>query len=77
MSQRDWTTTMTAVAVGVIAGIVGLLVLAAVLSSTGRTGGEWVGTAALGLAILGGVELNNLRKKRRNTRAFAEPPRRR
>lgn len=72
--MRDWTSTMTAVAVGVIAGVVGLIVLAAILASTGRDGGDWVALVALGAAILGGVELNNLRKKRRAERALRQPP---
>lgn len=71
--MRDWTSTMTAVAVGVIGGIIGLIVLAAVLSASGRSAGQWALTAALVLVCLGIAGLSNLRSKHRAQRVQRHP----
>lgn len=74
MSQRDWTSTTTAVAVGVVCGVVALIALAAYLASSGRSGGDWIFYVVVGLLLLGAVEGNNLRKKRRAAKALSQPP---
>lgn len=62
-SNHTMTSTVIAVAGGVILGVIGLIVLAVVLLASGRDGAEWAGTIALGLGILALVEGNNWRKK--------------
>jgi cytochrome oxidase Cu insertion factor (SCO1/SenC/PrrC family) len=66
---------MTAVAVGVAVGVVALVALAVVLAAKGSEAGKVFLYAAVFVAIGGAVELNSRRKKQRNARAFAQPPR--
>lgn len=56
---------MTAVAAGVVLGVIGLIVLAAVLASIGNGFGTWLAGAAFGLCVLGVIELQNLRRRHR------------
>lgn len=59
---NGFTTTMLAVAVGVVLGIVGLIVLAAVLTANGANG-TWLILAAIGLVVCVVVAMTSRRRR--------------